>query len=299
MNYWQLYKLYGNIDFRWAHFNKVPYKYPFKTLNDTDLTGFIAGKESLHLIGNNITVYNSPINYNEDPTASFTGLSLVHKDYVDSLGGGGGGTNLTYFGKNDSGDILSDTGTDATIPGATTSVAGLLTADDKLKLDGIEAGATADQDASEVSYDNTSSSLTATNVQDAIDEVEDRIDTLESTSSFSNTAFSVAKTTDQATTSSFADITTWDTAHLTTSDISFDTSTGVVTINTAGTYLIIADFSYAPSFAVAVTCSTKMVEDTGSGYTDVPGTLRREGLGDTSMSVGTSMASVTISYVKT
>ncbi len=41
-----------------------------------------------------------------------------------------------------------------------------------------DAVANAD-DASEISYDNTSSGLTADNVQDAIDEVEDRVDTVE------------------------------------------------------------------------------------------------------------------------
>jgi hypothetical protein len=50
---------------------------------------------------------------------------------------------------------------------------------DGAKLDGIETGATADQDADEVPYDNTASGLTASNTQDAIDEVEDRVDTLE------------------------------------------------------------------------------------------------------------------------
>lgn len=199
MNYWELYKLYGNIDFRWAHFNKFPYEYPFKTLNDTQLTGFIAGKKSLHLIGDNITVYGAPVKYNVDPTLEFDGLSLVHKDYVDSLAGGppgsfillgdtpasysgeagnilavnvgetalefisppSGVTNLTYFGKVDSGDILSDTGTDATIPAASTTLAGLLTAADKLKLDGVESGAAADQNASEVPVTASPANYTA------------------------------------------------------------------------------------------------------------------------------------------
>lgn len=49
------------------------------------------------------------------------------------------------------------------------------------KLDNIEANAKDDQDADEVPYDNSSSSLTATEVQSAIDEVESRVDTAEST----------------------------------------------------------------------------------------------------------------------
>lgn len=45
----------------------------------------------------------------------------------------------------------------------------------KSKLDGIEANATADQLAIDVSYSNTASSLTATNVQSAIDELNTNI----------------------------------------------------------------------------------------------------------------------------
>jgi hypothetical protein len=76
-------------------------------------------------------------------------------------------------------DVASSDGTDATIPAATTSLAGLLTGADKTKLDGIEANAKDDQNASEVPYTNTTSGLTATDTQAAIDEVEGRLDTAE------------------------------------------------------------------------------------------------------------------------
>lgn len=68
---------------------------------------------------------------------------------------------------------------------ATASTDGVMSAEDKAKLDGIEAGATADQSAAEVSYSNGSSGLTATDVQAAIDEVEARIDTIEAAPSAS------------------------------------------------------------------------------------------------------------------
>jgi len=51
---------------------------------------------------------------------------------------------------------------------------------DGTKLDGIEANAKDDQDADEVPYDNSTSGLTATEVQSAVDEVEGRLDTVES-----------------------------------------------------------------------------------------------------------------------
>lgn len=55
---------------------------------------------------------------------------------------------------------------------ATTSVAGFLSAADKTKLDAVETGATADQSAAEVSYDNSDGGLTATNVKAALDELD-------------------------------------------------------------------------------------------------------------------------------
>jgi len=54
---------------------------------------------------------------------------------------------------------------------ATAAQDGLATATQIAKLDGIEAGASADQSATEVVYSNTTSGLAATNVQAAIDEV--------------------------------------------------------------------------------------------------------------------------------
>lgn len=60
--------------------------------------------------------------------------------------GGGGGTNATNLTTNQSTTdvtVISDTGTDATIPTATGSLAGVLSASDKTKLNGIATGATA------------------------------------------------------------------------------------------------------------------------------------------------------------
>lgn len=53
----------------------------------------------------------------------------------------------------------------------------IITGAERTKLSGIESGATADQSAAEVPYTNTTSGLTATDVQAAIDEVEGRVDT--------------------------------------------------------------------------------------------------------------------------
>lgn len=80
-------------------------------------------------------------------TLNFTGANITASRVgnvvtVDVTGGSGGGvTNLTYSSASSSGTVNSDTGTDAIIPAATTSIAGLLTSADKTKLDGIATGA--------------------------------------------------------------------------------------------------------------------------------------------------------------
>jgi hypothetical protein len=58
-------------------------------------------------------------------------------------GGGGGATNLTYTASPTNGIVASSTGTDATIPLADGTNAGLMTPAHKTKLDGIATGATA------------------------------------------------------------------------------------------------------------------------------------------------------------
>lgn len=57
----------------------------------------------------------------------------------------------------------------------------IITSAERSKLAGIETGATADQNANEVPYNNATSGLAAIEVQAAIDEVEGRVDTAEST----------------------------------------------------------------------------------------------------------------------
>ena len=65
-------------------------------------------------------------------------MSAADKVKLDGLGGGGGGgsTNLTFSRTASSVTVLSDTGTDAVLPAATSSEAGVMSAADKSKLDG-------------------------------------------------------------------------------------------------------------------------------------------------------------------
>ncbi len=54
----------------------------------------------------------------------------------------GGGTDLSVVANTTDVTITSSTGNDAVVPAASSGTAGVLTASDKIKLDGITAGAT-------------------------------------------------------------------------------------------------------------------------------------------------------------
>ena len=103
-------------------------------------------------------------------------LTVVSGDWAaaDSQGGGGSGTtNLAVANRDtDSVEVTSSTGTDAEIPSATTLLAGLESAADKTKLDGIETSATADQTDAEIktAYENNSDTNAFT------DDDEDKLD---------------------------------------------------------------------------------------------------------------------------
>jgi hypothetical protein len=75
--------------------------------------------------------------------------------------------------------VANSGGTNVTIPQATVSLAGLFSAVDKQKLNGIESNATADQDASDVPV-TSAGNLTSENVQLALEELQTDIDTINS-----------------------------------------------------------------------------------------------------------------------
>jgi hypothetical protein len=71
-------------------------------------------------------------------------MSSADKTKLDGIQAGAQvnvATNLTYTAAASSGTVNSSTGSNATVPAATTTLAGLLTSTDKTKLDGIAAGA--------------------------------------------------------------------------------------------------------------------------------------------------------------
>ena len=89
--------------------------------------------------------------------AAGTGTEASRDDHVHGGETGAGTTNLGIDNRDaDSLDVTSSTGTDATVPSASTTQAGLQSSTDKVKLDGIETEATADQTDTEIktAYEN-------------------------------------------------------------------------------------------------------------------------------------------------
>lgn len=114
--------------------------------------------------------YLEAIRVGYDNTASGSDAEDVQAalDELFASGGGGGGD----LGTTATGSALTITntgGTNASIPAATTTTWGALTDEDKTKLDGIEAGAAADQSAPEVPFTSTFSTWLSGNVRLALD----------------------------------------------------------------------------------------------------------------------------------
>ena len=74
--------------------------------------------------------------------------------------GGGGSTNLSTTTSTTTLTVNSDTGTDAVLPAATPSVAGVLTAADTTKLDGVAVGATANANTDTMAEGSTNKYFT-------------------------------------------------------------------------------------------------------------------------------------------
>lgn len=96
----------------------------------------------------------------------------------DATSGGAGATNLSATATTTSVLVASDTGTDATIGGATGSSAGVMTAADKTKLDGIASGATVNSsDATLLNRANHVGTQLSSTISDLQETVEDLIGT--------------------------------------------------------------------------------------------------------------------------
>ena len=124
-----------------ATYNGVPQVPNFVsvTVGSNDAEGY----KKVTVNSNTITVHYDvapPIGTNN---LIFNWLVVAPGEETPGNGGGGTGisTDLNYLTNPFNGVVTSSSGNDATIPGATTSIAGLLTASDKAKLDSINVGA--------------------------------------------------------------------------------------------------------------------------------------------------------------
>jgi hypothetical protein len=110
-------------------------------LMDSELTNLAAVKA----INQSLTTTSSPSFSNITVSGTVDGRDVsVDGSKLDGIAAGAQvnvATNLSYSTGATTGTVNSSTGTNATIPAATTSLAGLLTGADKTKLNGIETGA--------------------------------------------------------------------------------------------------------------------------------------------------------------
>lgn len=191
--------------------------------------------------------------------------------------GSSGITNLAYTAAVSNGVVTSDTGTNATIPLADGTNAGLFSAAQKTKLDGIEAGAEGDQNASEVDS-SASGNLTSTNVQSALEELQGDIDGLEgATNNLSKTQTSAVE----------VDITLENDLTGNASDITIDAATSSVAgVMTAADKTKLdaieaeADVNVDTNIAESTTTNTTVVvtSSTGSNATLASASTTRAGL---------------------
>lgn len=231
-----------------------------------------------------------------DATPSQKGLATAAQ--IDKLNGIASGADVTGANPPQAHAASHTDGTDD-IQSATAGQKGLATATQIAKLNGIETGA----DVTDVANVEAAGAVMKTLVDAkgdllvaTADDIVTRLpvgtddqvlsaDSAEATglkwvdssggTPSDQPAFSARKDGDQTLTGSYADVTSWLTPDEITSDFSFDTLTGVVTINTTGLYLV--------HFATTTEVSTgtdrsgsriKMQRDAGVGYNDIPSSIQ-------------------------
>lgn len=123
----------------------------FNTAVDVRVTAGISGKQDALVSGTTIKTVN--------------GNNLLGSGNIAISGGA---TNLSLANNTTTTiDILSDTGTDVTLPQATTSLAGLMSSVDKTKLNGVATGATANSsDATLLARANHTGTQLASTISD-------------------------------------------------------------------------------------------------------------------------------------
>ena len=153
-----------------SNFQKIEDHINDNVLNRTNPTN-LPNSMSTDLDMNGRRIYNLPAPISPNEPARL----------VDVTGGGsvGGATNLSATVASDSVTINSDTGTDAVIPLANTSVSGVMSPAQVTKLDSVANGATANSSDAQLRDRSThTGSQTAGTISDFSEAVDDRVASL-------------------------------------------------------------------------------------------------------------------------
>lgn len=153
-----------------SNFQKIEDHINDNVLNRTNPTN-LPNSMSTDLDMNGRRIYNLPAPISPNEPARL----------VDVTGGGsvGGATNLSATVASDSVTINSDTGTDAVIPLANTSVSGVMSPAQVLKLDSVANGATSNSSDAQLRDRSThTGSQTAGTISDFSEAVDDRVASL-------------------------------------------------------------------------------------------------------------------------
>ena len=153
-----------------SNFQKIEDHINDNVLNRTNPTN-LPNSMSTDLDMNGRRIYNLPAPMSPNEPARL----------VDVTGGGavGGATNLSATVASDSVTINSDTGTDAVIPLANTSVSGVMSPAQVTKLDSVANGATANSSDAQLRDRSThTGSQTAGTISDFSEAVDDRVASL-------------------------------------------------------------------------------------------------------------------------
>ena len=153
-----------------SNFQKIEDHINDNVLNRTNPTN-LPNSMSTDLDMNGKRIYNLPAPMSPNEPARL----------VDVTGGGavGGATNLSATVASDSVTINSDTGTDAVIPLANTSVSGVMSPAQVMKLDSVANGATSNSSDAQLRDRSThTGSQTAGTISDFSEAVDDRVASL-------------------------------------------------------------------------------------------------------------------------
>ena len=164
-----------------------------------------------------------------------TDITVDENGRITAASNGSGGAGATNLGNTPAAsdvEITSSTGTNTTVAGATTSLAGVMTGSDKTKLDGIATGATANSsDATLLDRANHTGTQAASTISDFDTEVANNTAVTANTAKVTNATHTGDVTGDTALTIADDAVTS---AKISSTDTTFKVATSDVVVNEGG-----------------------------------------------------------------